>query len=145
MKKIIGILICLLLVVTACGKSDTPEGPKTPPPEIPNSSIEATQVIEGIEFSGMTLESDGDSTKITINVRNTTGAPLFLSIFGFELVNDDDAFIYGTQVGGKELEPGEKWLWENTIELDVTHATNVKFEVSTQPITPLPEPDTGAE
>jgi len=136
MKKLLGLMLLLLLLTACIGGNDpvTSDGPETPPIQEDSNAIGATQVVDGIEFSKMVLKLEGETTTVTFTVRNTKSEAVFLSILGYEFFNEDEAFIFSTQVGGQELAAGESWEYSNEIGVDITHAATVKFEVTLEPV-----------
>ena len=133
MKKIIGLMICMLLLSTACVKNDnggSGDSP-TPPQNTPSSNeIGGIQVVDGVEFSGMKLDVEGETTNITLNIRNISNSPINLSVFEIELFNDEGALAFGIQVGGQIIPAGETWEWTTNVGLPLDHAETVGYKVT---------------
>jgi len=65
-----------------------------------------------------------------MNIRNISDEMINLTIFNMELFNENDEFIFGAGITGKELNAGEVWEFEREVDFDVSNAVSVKYEVT---------------
>ena len=135
MKKLLYLVACMLLL-TGCVGGEEPAQTNEPgsPPIEQKRGIGDTQIVEGVEFSEMKLEKVDGSTILTMNVKNTTNEAINLSILGYEFFNEEDVFVFGSQVVGQELAAGETWIYTDKIEFDLSYVVSVKFEVNLLPL-----------
>ena len=134
MKKIIGIMICLLLLVGCFQQEEAkPEVQEPGEKETTQMRIDQTQVVEDIEFSAMSLEFNGSVTEVSINVKNLSGADKEEFTFGYELWDEDGEAIFGTQLTVFGLEAGETWIYKTEIGADISMSATVKFTLNPEP------------
>ena len=128
-KKKLVLLVILCFILTGCSGGDNSNQENES--IIRNdglSELKTAQTVEGIEFSNLKLVVEGDSTLITMSIKNTTTEAVNLAFIGYEFFDSEDTFVWSTQVAGKELTAGENWSYSNKAPFDITNAVYVRYE-----------------
>ncbi len=142
MKKVIIIGLTSLLLVVGCGKKEEDEKDKQVdsnepsidnPVNITNEEMIKDQEVETLKFTNTGLVYDGNQTKLTSEVKNTSDQAVELSNVMANITYTDE---FGNErvlemmvYFGESLEPGETRSVENFTDVDLRKSTSIEYKI----------------
>lgn len=142
MKKTIITSILLVTILTGCGcnKKENEDNKKTNnepsvnnPTNITNENMLKDQNVENLQFTNTAITYDGNMTKITSQVTNTSESEVTLSTvmayITYKDEQDNEKTIEMSVYFGEKLKPGETRTAENSVDKDLRKSTNIEYKI----------------
>ncbi len=140
MRKVVIIGLTSLLLVVGCGKKtekDNKVDPNEPsidnPVNITNEEMIKDQEVETLKFTNAGLFYDGNQTKLTNEVENTSNQTVELSNVMANITYTDE---FGNErvlemmiYFGESLEPEETRSAENFTDVDLRKSSNIEYKI----------------
>lgn len=134
-KVLFAILICGLVLTTACGKKDNKDNKKDndrtevkEPIANTDSNVIAEANIDGLKISNVSLITEGESSTYTADVVNTTDQAIDVKSFNI-LLKDENGNVIITLLGyvGTTITPGNSSTISTSVDIDLTGVKSIEY------------------